>query len=78
MVDVRTYEKMHFNASDHDFRADRPSKFDPWPLKKTQNDDLSKELMMLLPSTTFGFNMREKKWGELARRTYTPHWTTVP
>ncbi|KAH7010301.1 P-loop containing nucleoside triphosphate hydrolase protein [Ilyonectria destructans] len=65
MVDVRTYKKMHFEADPQGFLSDRPFKFDPWPLTKTQQDDLSKELMMLLPSTTFGFNMREKKWVSL-------------
>ncbi|KAH6972278.1 hypothetical protein BKA56DRAFT_593925 [Ilyonectria sp. MPI-CAGE-AT-0026] len=62
MVDVRTYKKMHPEPGFQGFLQDRPSKFDPWPLTRTQQDDLSKELMMLLPSTTYGFNMREKKW----------------
>lgn len=69
MVDVRTYKKMHFEASPVSLPI-RPTKFDPWPLTRTQQDDLSKELMMLLPSTTFGFNMKEKKWGKLTRHTH--------
>jgi hypothetical protein len=39
------------------------SKFDKWPVTVGKDESLSEEAMMLLPSTTYGFNMFEKKWG---------------
>ena len=62
MVDVLTYNRMHDSGRREHGKGS--SKFDTWPLSINREDEISDELAMLLPSTTYGFNLHEKKWGE--------------
>lgn len=62
MVDVATYQLMHGNALMHS-RSYEKSKYDQEPLSIDRDEVLSTKNMMLLPPTTFGFSLQEKKWG---------------
>lgn len=42
----------------------QPYKFDTWPTKIGPRDELPVSTVMLLPATTYGFNLHEKKWGK--------------
>lgn len=39
-------------------------KLDPWPLKVYKSEEISDKMVMLLPSTIFGFRLQAKKWSE--------------
>ncbi|KAI0126176.1 hypothetical protein BJ170DRAFT_462939 [Xylariales sp. AK1849] len=64
MIDMATYSKMHgmraFQPS-----SEEPIEFDDMPQSISQDDDVTDTQMLLLPATTHGYSLREKKWVSL-------------
>jgi hypothetical protein len=63
MVDMATYVKMHPGSAMIP-RIGELSDFDGMPERIGQDEDLTEDQLLILPSTTHGFSLREKKWGE--------------
>lgn len=63
MVDMATYLKMHSGARMHP-KIGGLSEFDTMPDSIGQDEDLNDTQLLLLPSNTHGYSLREKKWGE--------------
>lgn len=66
MVDVATYQLMH-RLTAKVVGEDEISKFDVWPSKINRQDELPPKMALLLPATTFGFDLHSKRWGITAR-----------
>ncbi|GJC95188.1 AAA family ATPase [Colletotrichum higginsianum] len=62
MVDTATYQLMHRGSLSGAHEDPQPYKFDTWPTKIGPRDELPVSTVMLLPATTYGFNLHEKKW----------------
>ncbi|OBR14150.1 AAA family ATPase [Colletotrichum higginsianum IMI 349063] len=65
MVDTATYQLMHRGSLSGAHEDPQPYKFDTWPTKIGPRDELPVSTVMLLPATTYGFNLHEKKWVNL-------------
>ncbi|KAF4460340.1 AAA family ATPase [Fusarium albosuccineum] len=63
MIDMSTYQKMH---PTYHHGGEEPLKFDTWPVTIHRHKMLSKQLLMLLPPMTYGFNLQEKRWVSLS------------
>ncbi|KAE9581425.1 hypothetical protein CGMCC3_g2513 [Colletotrichum fructicola] len=65
MVDLATHHLMHpSNRSDIPLWNSR-QKNQPWPERIKLEDEMTPEIMLLLPSTVYGFNLQDKKWVDL-------------
>ncbi|KAI2619518.1 hypothetical protein GGS26DRAFT_572533 [Hypomontagnella submonticulosa] len=64
MVDVATYQLMH-RLTAKVVGEDEISKFDVWPSKINRQDELPPKMALLLPATTFGFDLHSKRWVNL-------------
>lgn len=75
MIDTATYHLMHSKSrmvptpEAHTQAAAHMGlfilpKIDPWPKSVKNNEQLSDQTLMLLPSSVFGFRLRAKKWSE--------------
>ncbi|TQN66206.1 ATPase family AAA domain-containing protein 3B [Colletotrichum shisoi] len=65
MVDTATYQLMHRGSLSGAHEDPQPYKFDTWPTKIGPRYELPVSTVMLLPATTYGFNLHEKKWVNL-------------
>jgi hypothetical protein len=63
MVDVATFVKMH-GQRPYVSKADKISAFDDWPVRIERDGELTDNQLLLLPPTTHGYSLREKKWSE--------------
>jgi hypothetical protein len=63
MVDMATFIKMHSRRM-YTSKADKISAFDNWPVLIEQDGELTDNELLLLPPTTHGYSLREKKWSE--------------
>jgi hypothetical protein len=58
---MKTYMRMHKGQISPPSSLDI-SRFDPWPTGISREKDPDETMLMLLPSTVFGFMLQEKTW----------------
>ncbi|TKW51648.1 ATPase family AAA domain-containing protein 3 [Colletotrichum tanaceti] len=65
VVDTATFQLMHRVPLAGVHEDPQSYKFGAWPTKVGPRDELPISTIMLLPATTYGFNLHEKKWVHL-------------
>ncbi|KAI8630484.1 P-loop containing nucleoside triphosphate hydrolase protein [Xylariaceae sp. FL1651] len=74
MIDVATYYLMHQSTS-KDNTEISDNTIDTWPRKISRREELPLKAAILLPSSTYGFDLEEKNWVSLWVDQFHPiHW----
>ncbi|KAI8181234.1 putative 26S proteasome regulatory subunit-like protein [Colletotrichum sp. SAR 10_86] len=65
MVDLATYRLMHPPKKPEFSSQTRRLSNNTWPKNLKWEDEITPDMILLLPSTVYGFNLQEKKWVDL-------------